>query len=119
MSRIRLYFDEDSMRHALVRALRARGVDVITALECDMIERSDQEQLDFTTVRGYVLYSFNIGDFYHLHTIYLTENKPHAGIILASQQRYTVGQQMRKLLKLTMTLSAQEMQNRLEFLNNW
>ena len=30
---IRLYFDEDSMHRSLVRALRARGVDVMTALE--------------------------------------------------------------------------------------
>jgi hypothetical protein len=28
MSRIRLYFDEDAMQHALVVALRARRVDV-------------------------------------------------------------------------------------------
>jgi hypothetical protein len=116
---IRLYFDEDSMRHALVRALRTRGIDVVTALECDMIEQSDETHLDFATAQGRVLYSFNVGDFYHLHTVYLTEGKSHAGIILAPQQRYTVGQQMRRLLKLRATLSAQEMQNRLEFLSNW
>jgi hypothetical protein len=40
---IRLYFDEDSMRRSLVRALRARGVDVITALDAGMIEREDDE----------------------------------------------------------------------------
>ena len=39
--RIRLYFDEDSMHRGLVRALRARGVDVVTALEAGMIERQD------------------------------------------------------------------------------
>ena len=38
---IRLYIDEDSMDRALVRALRARGVDVTTALEEGMIERED------------------------------------------------------------------------------
>ena len=37
--KLRLYFDEDSMHHGLVRALRARGVDVVTALEAGMIER--------------------------------------------------------------------------------
>jgi hypothetical protein len=34
-------FDEDSMHRSLVRALRARGVDVITALDAGMIERAD------------------------------------------------------------------------------
>ena len=43
--RIRLYFDEDSMDGDLVRALRARGVDVTTALEERMIERSDDRAI--------------------------------------------------------------------------
>ena len=39
---IRLYLDEDSMRNALVIALQARGVDVLSALDAGMIERSDE-----------------------------------------------------------------------------
>ena len=46
---IRLYIDEDSMQSALVRALQARGVDVLTALEAGMIERSDEEHLEYAT----------------------------------------------------------------------
>jgi ActR/RegA family two-component response regulator len=68
---IRLYIDEDSMDRALVRALRARGVDVTTALEEEMIERGDAEHLDYATAQGRVLYSFNREDFYRLHTTYL------------------------------------------------
>ena len=89
------------------------------ALEQNMIEQSDEAHLDIASAQGRVLYSFNIGDYHHLHTVYLKEGKSHAGIILAPQQRYTVGQQMRRLLKLTATFSAREMQNRLEFLSNW
>ncbi len=51
------------MRCALIRALRARGVDVTTALEAGMIGREDREHLDYATARGRVLYSFNVGDF--------------------------------------------------------
>ena len=36
---LRLYMDEDSMDHDLVRALRARGVDVTTALDEGMVDR--------------------------------------------------------------------------------
>jgi methylmalonyl-CoA mutase cobalamin-binding subunit len=46
---IRLYLDEDSMRRSLVRALQARGVDVITVLDAGMIEREDREHLDYAT----------------------------------------------------------------------
>jgi hypothetical protein len=43
--KLRLYLDEDSIRHGLVQALRARGVDVVTALEAGMRERPDDENL--------------------------------------------------------------------------
>lgn len=49
--RLRLYLDEDAMDQALVRALRARGDDVMTAQKAGMIERSDTDQL-FDEVAG-------------------------------------------------------------------
>ena len=116
---IRLYLDEDSMDKALVQALRARGVDVTTALEAGMIERDDQEHLAFATAQGRVLYSFNVGDFSRLHANYLAESKSHAGIVLARQQQYAVGEQMRRLLKLMASTRADEMKNRVEFLGTW
>jgi len=48
-----LYLDEDSMDQSLVAALRARGVDVITATEAGMLGRSDSEQLDYSGVQSY------------------------------------------------------------------
>lgn len=114
---IRLYFDEDSMDHKLVRALRARGMDAKTALDENMIDRADEEHLDFATKQGRVLYSFNRGDFYALHTRFLSEGKPHAGIILANQQHYSVGEQMRRILRLSAAKSPEDMQNWIEFLS--
>lgn len=116
---VRLYIDEDSMSRALARALRARGVDVTTALDENMIERSDADHLDYARQQGRALYSFNVGDFYELHTTYLTQGKSHAGMILAPQQRYSIGEQMRRLLKLIATRSAEEMKDRVEFLSAW
>ena len=54
MSRIRLYFDEDAMQHALVVALRARRVDVLTASDCGMVGRSDEEHLRHASNDGRV-----------------------------------------------------------------
>jgi len=116
---IRLYIDEDAMDKDLVQALRARGVDVMTALDAGMIERSDEEHLDYATAQSRVLYSFNAGDFYRLHTAYMTQGKSHAGIILARQQRYSVGEQMRRLLKLIATKSAEQMKDQVGFLSSW
>ncbi|MBU4224528.1 MAG: DUF5615 family PIN-like protein [Chloroflexi bacterium] len=116
---IRLYIDEDSMDRDLVYALRARGVDVTTAYDEGMSDRDDQEHLDYATGQERVLYSFNRGDFYELHTLYLTQGKAHAGIILARQQAYSVGELMRRLLKLTAAKSAEDMRNEVEFLSAW
>ena len=116
---LRLYLDEDSMRMALVEALRARGVEVVTALDGGMVERRDEDHLEYATAQGRVLYSYNVRDYYRLHTAFLREGKAHAGIILGRQQYYSVGEQMRRLLKLIATISAEEMQNRVEFLSAW
>jgi len=50
---------------------------------------------------------------------YLACGKSHADIILARQQRYSIGEQMRGLLQLIAAKSAEEMQNRVEFLGPW
>ena len=116
MATLRLYIDEDSMDRALLRALRARRVDVITALEEGMIEREDTEHLEYATTQGRVRYTCNVADFYRLHTDFFAQGKSHAGMILAPQQRYSVGKVMRKLLKTQPTKSAAEMSNSVEFL---
>ena len=64
---MRLYLDEVSMRRSLVRALRARGVDVVTAFDCEMIQRHDREHLAYASERGRVICTFNVGDFYRPH----------------------------------------------------
>jgi Domain of unknown function (DUF5615) len=116
---IHLYFDEDSMRRALIHELRARGTDVLTALDAGMIERTDEEHLAFATAQGRVLCSFNVADFYQLHTDHLAQQKAHAGIVLVRQQQYSVGEYLRRLLRLMAHLTAEEMQNRVEFLSSW
>jgi hypothetical protein len=46
---LRLYFDEDSMDQALIRALQVRGMDVESALSALMLHRSDAQQLAYAT----------------------------------------------------------------------
>jgi hypothetical protein len=95
MSRLRLYLDEDAMQHGLVIALRARRIDIVTAAEAGMINKSDEDHLDRAAA--------------------LT----HAGIVLAPQQRYSVGEQLRRLLDLLNKKTAVEMQSRVEHLSAW
>lgn len=66
-----------------------------------------------------MLCSANIQDFYALHTLVLSQGGSHAGIILVQQRRYSIGEQMRRLLRLMNTFSAEDMRDRAEFLSAW
>lgn len=113
---LRLYVDEDAMARALVQGLRARGVDVLTVLDAGLSEQDDRAQLAYAAAHGRALYTFNVAHFYRLHAEWLAQGQPHAGIIVVHRQRYTVGEQIRRLLRLINTHSAEAMQNVLHFL---
>ena len=116
---IRLYLDEDAMDDNLMLALRVRGLDVVTALDARLIKTPDLKHLEYASLHGRTLYSFNVSDFMSLHTSYVTAGKQHAGIILSQQQRYRVGEQMRRLVRLIQMRSAESMRNTVEFLSAW
>ncbi len=67
----------------LVRALRSRGIDLLTAADAGMIRRRDEDHLDLATSQGRALYSFNVGDFHEIHREWQSGGRVHAGIILA------------------------------------
>lgn len=116
---LRLYLDEDAMDDALVKALRSHGVDLLTAFEAGMIERPDEEHLDYAASEGRVLYTFNVADFCRIHAAYQISSRPHTGIVLGRQKLYSIGEQMRRLLKLIATLTPEQMANHVEFLSAW
>ena len=103
----------------LVAALRTRGISVVTVLDAGLTAKPDDEQLAFATEQGCVLYTFNVSDFYRLHTEWLNQGREPAGMILAQQQRFSVGEQLRRILRLRATSTAAGMRNRIEFLSNW
>ena len=113
---IRLYIDEDAMSRALIRGLRSRGIDVTTTLDEGMVGQSDQAQLEYAAATGRVFFTFNIGDFCRLHKAYLAHRNSHSGIVVVYRQRYTVGEQLRRLLKLADAKSAEDITNQLVFL---
>ena len=113
------FLDEDAMAQALLNGLRARGIDVLTVGEVARKRLEDDEQLEFATSQGRVLYTFNTSDFYQLHTEWLTQGKTHSGIAFAPQQHYAIGEQIRRLLKLMRARSAEEMIGNVEFLSHW
>ncbi len=116
---VKLYLDEDSSDTDLIKALRMRGVDVVGAQESGMRGRSDLEQLQWATTQKRVLYTANAADFCLLHAECIRMGQDHPGIIQHVRQRYAVGEQMNRLLRLISLVTAEDMQNRLEFLSTW
>jgi len=114
---IQIYLDEDAMRAGIVRALRARHIDVTTAWEAQLTGRPDEEHLAYATAQGRVVFTFNRGDFAQLHKMYLARGRHHAGIILSDQLE--TGVIVGRLLRLLADRSATDMRDWLEYLSNW
>jgi hypothetical protein len=100
----------------LVGALRHRNVPVVTPVEENLTGRTDEDQFAYASERQCVLYTFNVSDFYALHTRWLAAARHHASLILAPQQRFSAGEQLRRILRLRATKSAEAMRDRAEFL---
>lgn len=119
MSQICLYLDEDSFEKSLVTAFRNAGLDIVTVADVSRQSFPDEEQLIWATEQRRVIYSYNRSDFCRLHSEFVAIERSHAGIVVLPQQRYSVGQQLRGLLKLTADKSAEEMVNQLVFLSTY
>jgi hypothetical protein len=96
-----------------------RVVDAIGAWAVGMREKNDEEHLLRASGLKRSVYSFNVRDYCRLHAEFLAHGKSHAGITLAKQQHYSVGEQMKRLLKLIATKPAEDVLNRLEFFSDW
>ncbi|MBW3541675.1 MAG: hypothetical protein KY476_15510 [Planctomycetes bacterium] len=55
----------------------------------------------------------------YLHTDWLNSGRSHAGIVLAPQQTYSIGEHVRRLLRLRAGRTTDEMRDRVEFLSAW
>lgn len=107
------------MRRSLVFGLRARNVDVLTAAEADMINRQDEDLLTDAAAAGRALFTYNTADYCALHQTWMSLERTHAGSIVAPQQQYSVGEELRRIMRLISRCPAEQMQNRLEFLSSW
>jgi hypothetical protein len=114
-----VYHDEDRLDSGLVAAFRRNGIDLVTAFESGMAGRTDEEHLVFAAGRSMVLYSANVRDFARLHFEWIDSGRTHAGIVLCPSHKWSIGDQLRTMLRLRAELSAQQMVNRLEYLSGF
>ncbi len=106
---IRFYLDEHVPR-AVAQGLRRRGGDVETVQEAGLRGVADDEQLAYATRTGRVVVTQDT-DFLRLHAA----GASHRGIVYASP-RLPVGEIIRSLLLIRDLLTAEDMDDHLEFL---
>ncbi|MFM9961066.1 MAG: DUF5615 family PIN-like protein [Planctomycetaceae bacterium] len=116
MSDVRLYVDEDAGEDAVVKDIRARGIDVLTTVEANRLGTSDAEQLATAISLRRTIYTFNVGDFARIHSEYLEQGIEHTGIIVIPDQRCSTGEKIRRVTNFVKSVTAEEMLNRMKYL---
>ena len=104
------YYTDEHVPRAVVRGLRARGVDVVTTPEAGLMNATDQQHLEFASREGRVMFTQD-EDFLKFHAAGLE----HAGIVYAHQGT-SIGDVIRGLMLVRQLLSAEEMKQQVEFL---
>jgi len=112
----KLYLDED-VPEAVGTALRLRGYDVVTVKVAGRKGLSDIEQLKYASSQDRALFTFNVADFYKIHSEFMKEGLNHAGIIVSRQ--LPIGTIVRALLKLLSDREYAKVGNNIIWLSDW
>jgi predicted nuclease of predicted toxin-antitoxin system len=105
-----VYVDED-VDILVATLLLARGINITTAREQQMLGESDEKQLAFAVSVERCILTHNRLDFEKLHTSYLINHQFHAGILIAKRRNpYEIAERVAILLD---TLTADEIFNQL------
>jgi len=94
---------DENVQVMLAGALKARGVDAVSAQELGRKGLSDEEQLKFAGRDNRTFFTYNVKDFVELHRRYIIEGKEHLS------KQLPIGEALKRLLSLISTLSAEDM----------
>ena len=106
---IRFYLDEN-VPVAVAEQLRRRGIDVVTVRDLGLLGESDINHLRLAMAEGRVLCTHDI-DYVMMHA----GGTEHPGIVFGQQHRHGVGDWVRFLELVYNVYTAEEIENRLEY----
>jgi hypothetical protein len=81
--------------------------------------RPDKDQLQYAVEQGRTIFTYNVKDYTVLHKRFVEQGTTHTGIILVTNQFWSVGEQMRRTANLIRHVTADEMKDRMEYLSSW
>ena len=115
---IRCYLDQH-VPDLFAYDLRKYGYDVVIAREVGNERATDEAHLLWASEHNRVILTSDFDDFPVLAERFYLNGRNHAGIILMEQPQFiSYGELLRRLLKLMDTLTADEMINKVEWLDN-
>jgi predicted nuclease of predicted toxin-antitoxin system len=106
----KFYMDEN-VPLAVSKALKTRGVDVLTVQEASMSQRNDKAQLTFAIGKKRAVVTHD-SDFLNLVA---KEKMDHYGIVFLTQQ-VKIGKTVEEIEKIHLAFSAQELKSVVLFL---
>jgi hypothetical protein len=116
---VALYTDED-VTTDLAPALRWRGYMAQSTAEAGNAEISDEAQLAYATEQRMAIFTYNVQDFIPLARVWYSAGREHTGIILSEQfSQRQFGELLRRMLQLLDSLTADEIYNRIVFLQQF
>ena len=114
---IRSYFDHH-VHERFAIDLRRHQFDVVIAKDVGNERASDETHLRWAAEHGRVIFTSDFDDFPDLAERWFLEGRTHAGIILLEQPgRISYGRLLRRLLYLLDTLTADDMVNLVDWLD--
>ena len=109
MSKIAFYTNE-SVNVAISEGLKRRGIKILAARDAGNLGLSDEEQLNYAAKNNFVIVT-HADDFLTMAIKY-----DHKGIVYVHQQKYGVGDLIRKLKLLWDVAEQEDFRNHVEFL---
>ena len=114
---IRPYLDHN-FQEQIGHALRREGFDVVIAREVGNERLSDEDHLRWATTHGRTVLTHDKVDFTMLNEMWLERGQTHTGIIICtSSQQLAFREILSRLLNLLNNVTAEEMVNRLLWLD--
>ena len=115
---IALYFDHNG-NPRLAADIRKAGYDAIAARDVGNDLLADEDQLRWATTQGRCVFTHDLDDFPTLAIKWAQDGRDHAGIVVSRQPPLLpYGEMLRRLLRLLDTLTADEIANRVEWLDH-
>ena len=105
-----VFYTNESVSVAVSEGLKRRGVKAISARDAGNLGLSDEEQLAYASKNNFVIVTHD-DDF-----LSIAMEHEHNGIAYVHQEKYNVGDLIRRLKLLCETTQSENMINHVEFL---